>query len=592
LLETLAILAQSLETQQVTFVLDTSYRRTGQLLRGNLRSRSPLIPMAERPGPQELAFQEQLKGRSSRARQPSVRGIPPGALLLAAADTQMAAEGQWSGFSAGLFTYALVQHLWQATPPATLYVSLARASERMGQWSAQRPQLQTSKQLKAPPLTYFVPPMAVRGAEGVAIALEDDRSTFVLHLAGLPPTVLEYYQPNSRLSLSLENGTESEPEEIVQLQIRSREGLRATAKLVGEGLPEGFQFQPRLLARERIRILPRHVGLRIALGADLERIERVDATSAFSNIAVVSSIASAGEQGADCLFAKSLKSVAPSESGDEESAKAAPETASRGYELFSIGRVSLPNTAGSPGEAIALAVERLTPKLKTLLAVKLLRLTLNEGSSHLKARARLVALEPVPKIAIERAALRSQHVLPVDKNASETSSSNSAVQTLAPHSRIQYVVENGGEHSLYVALLGLDPLGRAIALYAPKADGDVATLTQIECQPGTSLTIPHKVNSDWRVADAPGWAEMYLIVSRSPLTQTLKALSNCGSYSRSAGEQLQEAHNPLDVARSLLQDLHEASTVSPEVLGSASEVYAFDVKAWATFSFIYQVVQG
>jgi hypothetical protein len=593
LLETLLLLAQSLATQQATFVLDTSYRRTGQLLQGNLRSRSPLVPIAEYPNPQELAFQEQLKGRSDRARQPSETDLMPlGVLLSAATAPQMAVEGKWDGFTAGLFTYALVQSLWQATPPITLYTTLARTSERMGQFSAQRPQLQTNGKLKGQSLIYFVPPMALRGAEGVAIALEDNNTTLRLQLAGLSPTVLEYYQPNSRLSLLLENGTETEPTEIAQLQIRAREGLTATAKILGEPLPESFQLQSGLLARERIRILPRHVGLRVALGTDLERIERVDATSAFSNIAAVSSVVPAGEQGADCLFGKSLKRISPPETETEGSAKAPLEATPRGYELFSVGRVSIPNSVGSPGEAIALAVERLTPKLQVLLAAKLWHLTLNEGSSRLRARARLVALEPFPKIPIERAALRAPRVFPTEDTASSGNfaTSEPTVPTLATRSRIQYVLENGSESPLYVMLLGIDALGRAIALYAQESDGDSVKPTQVESQPETSLTLPHSANSDWRIADAPGLAQMYLIVSRSPLKKTLQALST-SPYPQLVGEQLQEVRNPLEVARALLQDLHEASAVSPDILGSASEVYAFDVNAWATFSFVYQVVQ-
>jgi len=42
----------------------------------------------------------------------------------------------------------------------------------------------------------------------------------------------------------------------------------------------------------------------VALDANLQRIERVDATSAFANANSVSAIAIAGEKPADCLFGK------------------------------------------------------------------------------------------------------------------------------------------------------------------------------------------------------------------------------------------------------------------------------------------------
>ena len=52
-----------------------------------------------------------------------------------------------------------------------------------------------------------------------------------------------------------------------------------------------------------MRILPRTLPLTVALDSRLERIERVDATSAFSGIRDVTSV-SAGEQAADCVFGR------------------------------------------------------------------------------------------------------------------------------------------------------------------------------------------------------------------------------------------------------------------------------------------------
>jgi hypothetical protein len=56
------------------------------------------------------------------------------------------------------------------------------------------------------------------------------------------------------------------------------------------------------------------------------------------------------------------------------------------------------------------------------------------------------------------------------------------------------------------------------------------------------------------------------------------------------GERIGDLFNPLEVARSVLQDLHNASAVAPELIGTTSDSYALDVNAWATLSFIYQVV--
>jgi Caspase domain/Domain of unknown function (DUF4384) len=598
LLETLILLTQSLAAQQVALVLDTSFYRTDRLLQGTLRSRSPLIPVAERPNPQELAFQEQLKSLLKLTHKPIGETIP-GVMLFAATDRQIAVEAQWEGFSAGLFTYAIAQHLWQVTPASPLYITLARADEQMGRLAPQRPDLASGSSLKPTLLTYFVPPQKSMGAEGVAIAIEENGTAVRLQLAGLPPTVLEYYQPNSRLLLSLERARENassaatDEAATVQLQIRSRSGLTAQAKVVSEVLPEGVPLQVGLLARELIRVLPHNLGLTVALATDLERIERVDATSAFSNIAAVSSVAIAGEQAADCLFGRGRKSTALPVLPEEAIANSTPEVSPRGYELFSRGNIPIPNTAGSPDEAIKSGVQRLIPKLETLLAAKLWRLTLNEGSSRLGVRATLATLDPHPQILIDRAALRSGRIPQLDAPPplGDLAVSNSWLPAIAPRSRIQYTIENYSDRALYLMLLGLEADGNAIALYPAASEDNSSNLQPTIVEPGAKLTLPHSNARDWTISEAPGLAEIYLICSLAPFAKTLQAIS-AFPYPQFAGERLQVVRNPLEVAEALLQDLHDASAVAPELMGSATDVYAFDVNAWATFSFVYRVVES
>jgi Caspase domain len=109
--ETLELLARSLDTEKLTMILDTSYKSTGALLKGNWRVRSFPDVLEEFP-PEELAFQLQLNSQN---------GSPiPGIILSAAKENQIATEAVWNGFSAGLFTYALTQYLWQVTPASTV----------------------------------------------------------------------------------------------------------------------------------------------------------------------------------------------------------------------------------------------------------------------------------------------------------------------------------------------------------------------------------------------------------------------------------------------------------------------------------------
>lgn len=583
LLTTLSLLARSLATKRVAMVLDTSYARPERFLQGNLRSRSSLALPAERPNPQELAFQEQLKSRRKFAAKSPI----PGILLAAAREGQIAAEQQWDGFSAGLFTYALAQSLWQLVPPSTLYATLARTAEKIAPLSSQRPQLTASHRSQKSSSPYFLSPSVPLGAEGVAIAVEDRGKTAQLQLAGLPGLVWAHYQPHSRLSLAPDplNKTDSEASQP-QVEIRSRDGLTATATLVSATAPPPYTLAPGQLFQELIRLLPRDLGLTVALTEELPRIERVDATSAFSNIAAVSSVAIAGEQAADCLFGKALQGQAATPSDSEN-----PN--SPGYELFSLDRIPLPQTQGENGEAVKFAVNRLQPHFETLLAVKLWRLTANAGSSRLGVRATLAALEPEPKPLLRRATQRSRRLpresQPPNPRNPATFSPLTAIPRGTP---MHYQIENFSERPLYLMLLGSNAGGRAIALYAPQLDPstNTSTLTTPLVPPGETLTLPQNSRSlDWTISDALGVVEMHLICSQAPFTKTLAALAAL-SYPNSEGERLIELRNPLAVARSLLQDLHAASAVSPEIISAATDSYALDVRCWATLSFIYQTV--
>ena len=77
-------------------------------------------PTIGQPSLAELTFAEDLRSR------PNLR--PDAAILAAGANSQLAAEQEWNGFTAGLFTYALTQTLWWATPASSFSVSFSRAA--------------------------------------------------------------------------------------------------------------------------------------------------------------------------------------------------------------------------------------------------------------------------------------------------------------------------------------------------------------------------------------------------------------------------------------------------------------------------------
>jgi hypothetical protein len=610
--ETLRLLLRSLPTTQVTTVLDTSYTPVQNTLQGNLRVRSCPNPPATSPNLDELAFQEQLLLRLKYPLETLKSTQLPGIVLAAASPTQPATEALWNGFSAGLFTYALTQYLWQASPATTVQISVSRAAGTVKQLAGkeQQPRLLGQKSRDSPLFAYYLPLDPGLGADGVVTAVEDS-GKIQLWLAGIPAKVLEYYGNNSLLSLvpsqSAQWDTQAEAEVVnsnnaPQLQLRSKEGLKGFAKIVTPTITaENYSLAVGQLVREAVRVLPRNLGLSVALDVRLERIERVDATSAFASIPTVSVVV-AGEQPADYLFgpvATNSVEAARLDGGDML-------TRTGGYGLFYLDSEPIRSTKGVAGEAVKSAVNRLTPKLKALLAAKLLRLTANEGSSRLGLRASLEIVAPQATVVMQRETLRAIAVQGSKEGQNQrllsTQMGEATVPSLAIGSRVQYRLENFSDAEIYFMLLGFDAGGNAIALYQMRSLEDAqmanpATLIDAVIAPGKSLRLPQSlVTADWVVSGPSGLAEMQLICSRAPFSKAIAILESSRNL-KVESEQIRDLLNPLEVAQAILQDLHSGSAILttaaaslPDATTPVSDAYALDVNAWATLSFIYQVV--
>jgi hypothetical protein len=363
--ETLLLLLRSLPTDRVTAVLDTSYHAPTPVL--GLKSRALPESVEAKLAAKELDFLQQLKTQK----------LPSTPIVLAATlnPKQSAREELFSGFSAGLFTYALTQYLWEFTPNTKIQVALSYMENSLSKLgSKQQPGLlssQKNQHLTSLPLDTII------GAEGAVTAIEEDGKTVQLWLAGLPPQVLLYYGVNSRFTL----GTTRE-----ELVLRSRTGLTAKAQI--SQIEGANPLQIGQLVQEAVRVLPRNIHLIIALDTGLERIERVDATSAFAAFPHVSTVV-AGEKPADYLFAK------------------LQQTPSR-YGLFSLSGELISNATGEAGEAVKSTVQKLAPKLSTLLAAKLWRLTENQGSCRLALKTTLEIINNIsPRVIMQRETVRT-----------------------------------------------------------------------------------------------------------------------------------------------------------------------------------------
>ena len=566
--ETLLLMLRSLDCDHVAAVLDTSYYAASNGVATGLRSRARLLPEQAILTAAELDFQQQLNVRAGGPRPYSL-----GILTATSDPTQLAREVQLSGFSAGLFTYALTQYLWEATSANTIQVSLSRVASSLQQLgsSKQQPALLIGEKNQRSPalLSDIFLPNRTRSAKGVVTATQEDGKVAQLWLGGLPLQLLEYYGVNSRFNILTQEGS------TAQLVLRSRTGLTALAQIYN---PNGTtSLQVGQLVTEAVRVFARNINLIIAIDAGLERIERVDATSGFATVAHVSSVV-AGEQAADYVFGKlpEAKVVSPSR-----------------YGLFSLGSELIPNATGEAGEAVKVAVQRLAPKLQTLLAAKLWRLTENEGSSGLGVRASLEIIDSLPsQILMQRETVRVKQ----GESKILEYSPTEEIPTVHIGSRIQYRVENMSDRPVYLMLLGLNSSRTALALYPwqkttePDSSETKLLLNDVIVAPGETRTVPQTTSGfEWVVQAPASLSETQLIFSTAPFTQTLTAMI-AAKHPTAEQHRIQPTINPLEVVQAVLQDLHNASAVKAEVSSTATDSYILDVNNWASLSFVYQVI--
>ena len=586
--ETLLMLAQSLSTVKCTLVLDTSFNITPSSKLGNFKIRST-TEIADSPSPQELIFLEQLRTNlTTKGIKPRKRLLSfPGVILSAASKNQVAVERHGNGFSAGLFTYALTQHLWQITPNNKLQIALGRTAETVEQVMGrqQQPTLNSSNQSA---IAYYLATSDVSNATGV-ISKVNNRGNIEVKLLGLPATILDCYGVNSCLSLISSHNLHNSP----QLQIKSKEGLVSKTQLLR---PEANLPQVGQLVRETIRMFERNLSLTLALDAELQRIERVDATSALANIPAVNSVVISGEQNADCLLGKVHYDI-PLET--ETNHTSTTEKPFFSYGLYTAGGVLIGKTTEVNEEAVKIAIDHLQPQFNNLLAAKWLELTSNEFSSELKVGLTLMSRTQNQSTSWQRATFLTEIKQPSAKKLAFSNSSSgidaaNTVPILIRGSEIKLSLTNMETSQLYAMVLSIDATSNIFALYTPtksKTNEAAAQLKNIAIAPQTELVIPQSENTwKWKVSGSFGINTLYVIFAVQPFQQTLKALATQQNFKLNQ-QQMLNVVNPHVVLEAVMQDLHAASSLSTELFPH-NDVYALDVHSWATLKFVYEVVNA
>jgi hypothetical protein len=631
---TLWLMTRSLATNQVAVILDTGFGTVDYPTQSNLHLRSrldpdlPLVTVAEKAFQSQLLRMRTLKTETASAHWERLAGLCFNAG--SSANGAKAFEVQWNGFCAGALTYALTQQLWQATPASIQYFDLqhvAATVERMTS-SAQQPQAQG--RLTQSPLFEATPDALAApsgGADGVILSVDENGQDGVVWLAGLPVQVLEHYLVNSQLSLLPAPEESSDqpitvqplsPSALPRLLVRSRDGLTAKVRLVATrdpgSQPLPVSLQVGQLVQESVRMLPRRLGLAIALDANLARIERVDATSALSSVPYVSSVVGA-DQPADYLLGR-VQDILPNPTALAQlsvaqiasTALSEGSLPQQGYGLRAPGGQLLLSTLGEKGEAIKVATRRLVPQFQTLLAAKYLRLLTNGPSSRLGLSATLELLASEHPRQLVQSTPRAIWPTPASTSPNSERWSSDATSLVALNvpmqGQLHLHLQNYSDRPLYFLLLELDNPSGGITCYPGVTTTANRTASQpseyVRVEAGKTQLFPASSDTvaGWAVSGPAGLRELYLLGSRSPFAQTLTSLRAANLLARDASPAGLALPNPLSVIQAVLHDLHLSST-KPAIedgdaelsnLSETNELFALSVDAWAAFNWTYRVV--
>lgn len=558
LLETLELLGQNLATNKLTIVLDTSYQKPNLSFDNNLILRSYFSENLVNINPEELAFITQLKNSLQNKAILNSNSNEILNSILSANETGIATEIVSNNFNAGLFTSVLTQYLWQSTPPNNLLISLSEIASKMALINTKTVNNTIELNKEENIFPYYLFPQPQSAGEALIKNINQD-NTVEIDLVGLPILISFNYGVNSCFKI------EKEPLNIIKLQISDRKGKQAKGLI----LNSNHNLKIGDILREYVRVFSRNLSLKLALNNNLERIEKVDATSSLSSIKDVVSVINMGEDFPDCILGKiSVNSALNS-----------------GYGLFSSTGFLFPNTIGkNSSEAVSTAVNRLIPQLKILFATKLLHLTFNQDSSLLPVSCTFEVINNQEHFLINKYTLGSKQKLLANNHNEIYSTQNIKQDNFFPDinigSKLTFTISNHSEKIIYFLLFCLNSDGKAIAYFATKNN----LINENE----TINLSDNLSNLIWLVNPSKGLGELILICSPNPFNETLLQLDNLTSIKPDL-EEILPLENPIIIAKSLLQDLHKGSNISNVLINNLTDVYALDINTWATFNFVYQI---
>ncbi|NEQ44075.1 MAG: DUF4384 domain-containing protein [Leptolyngbya sp. SIOISBB] len=551
---TMFLLGSAIPTENYTVVLDSCH--SGGAKRGNLTIRARLGGGNLTMSDTERAYQEQWLSRLDMSPAAFIQqrreGIAKGAAIASTRREQYAADAPFNDFYAGAFTFVLTQYLWQqtgASPLTGAIANVARTTTELS-FSNQEPQFETKpgSNFEGEPL-YFTPKVA-NPAEAVVTNIAGGEVE--MWLGGVEPNSLEAFDAGAVLS-----GVDARGQDRGLVELTTRSGLIGRGRLLdADTLPSGSLLQ------EQMRGIPTQVTLRIGLDPSLG----ADAASARTGLATIPSVEALNLGGEEVHYILGRMTAAYR----QELAGQSNLPAEGSLGLFSQGLDLVPDSYGNPGESITAALERLHPKLRSLLAARTVKLTLNPGSSRLNLNVTM-ADENGNQTFGQAVTLRGSQTPPPARPG---------ILQVPVDTGLRFAIENLENRDLYLSVLVVDAAGIMAVIFPNNWTASVAATL---LPAGETLMLPD--SGSFRLVTQPplGTTEVLVVASTSPLDNALRGLQaiadNAGLTRGPVG-----IADPNDVIGSLLEDISDgtrgagnAATRSVSVSQLAALSLTFDV---------------
>ncbi|MFB2882393.1 caspase family protein [Floridanema aerugineum] len=589
--ETLFLLMSALQTENVAVVLDSCHSGGGK--RGNLTIRAINGGARVNPSPMERSYQEQWLSQMGKSRewlkQERQKSIAKGIVIASAARSQLAADTPFDGFHAGAFTYVLTQYLWQSTsdePINSIIANVARSTTRISS-TRQIPEFEVKKDSNNEKKPAYFLKHQLPSAEAVITKVAGNSVEF--WLGGIEPQSIAAFNKNALFSI-VDN--QSKILGIVRLDSRNpNNGLVAQGTILETSQPKGIK--PGLILQEQARAIPNNLSLRIGLDESLGA-DKPTASQALSRLNRIEPV-ELGKMEVQYIFGRMTE--ANYQELQERKVADIPPVGSLG--LYAPGLDLIPGSFGGAKENVTAGVERLKAKFRSLLAARLVKLTLNADSSKLKVSALMKVLDsqtgqPIDVAAsaftVRGGAINSPQ-LPnnIKPNSGEI---QGGIPNLPLGTRVQFLVENQEDKDLFVSLLVITPEGEMVVLFPNSwtATSDAALI-----KAGERRQIPELGKDSFKITVGKplGNVEVLVIASASPLREALKKLQSIAVSRGERGGPLSLDDDAGSVIDDLLGDLDRGSRGSRSLYASFdSSVRSVDTAQLAAMSISFRASSG